>query len=167
MQCKKCNKLTLHEQDPDPVNHVLHLLVTVLLLGLWLPVWLLIAITGPVRYMRCLACGYSAGEDMEETYREYEKSQREEAARAWGKRFRSLGKRFRSWIFAAARLSLLMLSGIRSGFAVMIEAIDSPMRRVADADVFMLWMLRTMVVIAILTSFSFGVYFASRAIGLV
>lgn len=29
-----------------PVNHVLHLLVTVLLLGLWLPVWIILAIDG-------------------------------------------------------------------------------------------------------------------------
>ncbi|WP_082973795.1 DUF2510 domain-containing protein [Mycobacterium sp. E1386] len=29
-----------------PVNHVLHLLVTVLLCGLWLPVWIILAIAG-------------------------------------------------------------------------------------------------------------------------
>jgi hypothetical protein len=29
-----------------PVNHVLHLLITILLLGLWLIVWLIIALTG-------------------------------------------------------------------------------------------------------------------------
>jgi hypothetical protein len=29
-----------------PVNHVLHLLITILLLGLWLIVWILIALTG-------------------------------------------------------------------------------------------------------------------------
>lgn len=29
-----------------PVNHVLHLLVTVLLFGLWLPVWIIMAIDG-------------------------------------------------------------------------------------------------------------------------
>lgn len=36
-----------------PVNHVLHLLATVFLCGLWLPVWLIIASTGGV-YMRTL-----------------------------------------------------------------------------------------------------------------
>jgi hypothetical protein len=35
----------------EPVNHVLHLLVSVLLCGLWLPVWLLIAATGGERRM--------------------------------------------------------------------------------------------------------------------
>lgn len=29
-----------------PVNHILHLLITVLLIGLWLPVWIIIAIDG-------------------------------------------------------------------------------------------------------------------------
>jgi len=29
-----------------PVNHVLHLLITILLLGLWLIVWILLAVTG-------------------------------------------------------------------------------------------------------------------------
>ncbi|WP_324738674.1 hypothetical protein P6281_06655 [Mycobacterium sp. 5-140-3-2] len=29
-----------------PVNHILHLLITVLLFGLWLPVWIIIAIDG-------------------------------------------------------------------------------------------------------------------------
>jgi hypothetical protein len=29
-----------------PVNHVLHLLVTVLLCGLWLPVWIVVALDG-------------------------------------------------------------------------------------------------------------------------
>jgi len=33
----------------QPVNHVLHLLVSVLLCGLWLPVWLLIAATSGER----------------------------------------------------------------------------------------------------------------------
>jgi hypothetical protein len=32
-----------------PVNHVLHLLISVLLCGLWLPVWLIIAVTGGER----------------------------------------------------------------------------------------------------------------------
>lgn len=29
-----------------PVNHILHLLITVLLFGLWLPVWIIMAIDG-------------------------------------------------------------------------------------------------------------------------
>ena len=30
----------------EPVNHVVHLLATVLLCGLWLPIWIIIAATG-------------------------------------------------------------------------------------------------------------------------
>jgi hypothetical protein len=33
----------------EPVNHVAHLLASVFLCGLWLPVWLLIAIFGGER----------------------------------------------------------------------------------------------------------------------
>lgn len=29
-----------------PVNHILHLLITVLLFGLWLPVWIIMAVNG-------------------------------------------------------------------------------------------------------------------------
>lgn len=29
-----------------PINHILHLLITVLLVGLWLPVWIIMAIDG-------------------------------------------------------------------------------------------------------------------------
>ncbi len=57
MHCEQCNAPRLHEEDPVAVNHVLHLLITVLLLGLWLPVWILLVIFAPVRHVRCQLCG--------------------------------------------------------------------------------------------------------------
>jgi hypothetical protein len=41
-----------------PVNHVLHLLVSVLLCGLWLPVWLLMVVTGGERRITVMVDEY-------------------------------------------------------------------------------------------------------------
>lgn len=51
--CRQCDRPTLHARPG--ANHVLHFLITAFTLGLWLPVWLLMAL--PVGYWRCQACG--------------------------------------------------------------------------------------------------------------
>jgi hypothetical protein len=52
--CPHCNRLVLATRRTP--NHILHLLLTVLLLGFWLIVWLLIAITSHEPYL-CQNCG--------------------------------------------------------------------------------------------------------------
>ena len=51
--CTPCQANTLHKR-PAP-NHVLHLLITLFLCGLWIPVWIVLAI-GPVDW-QCQQCG--------------------------------------------------------------------------------------------------------------
>jgi outer membrane biosynthesis protein TonB len=52
--CKRCNKPTLHARPGT--NHILHLLLTVLTLGFWIPVWVLSSIR--IGGWRCQTCGY-------------------------------------------------------------------------------------------------------------
>lgn len=61
--CRNCEKDTLHELDPDSVNHILNLLITVFLCGIWLPFWIILALTAPRRKWRCLICGQAVDED--------------------------------------------------------------------------------------------------------
>jgi ribosomal protein L37AE/L43A len=58
--CHTCRRATMHVRNEADVNHVLHLLASVFLCGLWLPVWFLIALhhsltAGAV--WRCQNCG--------------------------------------------------------------------------------------------------------------
>lgn len=55
LQCAKCDALMPHNQ-PTP-NHVLHALVSLFLLGLWIPVWILIAIGSGKEPASCVKCG--------------------------------------------------------------------------------------------------------------
>jgi hypothetical protein len=55
LYCAQCGKLTLHRQESP--NHVLHLLLTILLCGLWAFVWLILAAQGGTGAWRCQTCG--------------------------------------------------------------------------------------------------------------
>lgn len=55
LQCAVCNELTPHNQ-PTP-NHVVHALVSLFMLGLWIPIWILIAATSSNEYAACAKCG--------------------------------------------------------------------------------------------------------------
>jgi hypothetical protein len=39
--CSTCKRATLHIRNTYDVPHVLHLLISVVLCGLWLPVWII------------------------------------------------------------------------------------------------------------------------------
>jgi hypothetical protein len=52
--CRDCGRNVLVRRTTP--NHVLHLLVTLFLCGLWLPVWALIAVFGGGSW-RCTQCG--------------------------------------------------------------------------------------------------------------
>jgi hypothetical protein len=51
--CWSCDAQTLHQRPG--VNHILHLLLSIVTLGLWLIVWLLVSIQ--VGGWRCSRCG--------------------------------------------------------------------------------------------------------------
>lgn len=53
--CKTCGQLRLFEKKG--ANHVLHLLLSVVTVGIWIPVWILIVILSAFRPHRCPVCG--------------------------------------------------------------------------------------------------------------
>lgn len=56
--CRKCAKPTLHVQPST--SHVLHLLLAIISAGLWVPVWLLVAMNNHTK-AQCTACGRAKG----------------------------------------------------------------------------------------------------------
>lgn len=55
--CPQCQQQRLFTRNG--VNHVVHLLVTLFLCGLWLPVWIIIAASQSSNPYFCSSCGYS------------------------------------------------------------------------------------------------------------
>lgn len=55
--CKKCQSRELHARPGT--SHVLHLLITVLLCGFWIPIWILSALK--IGGWRCQKCGSTEG----------------------------------------------------------------------------------------------------------
>ena len=55
--CEYCGKSTLHTQAS--INHILHLILTILTGGVWLIVWILLALTSDDSW-RCSECGKAA-----------------------------------------------------------------------------------------------------------
>lgn len=54
--CHRCDEHTVHlSQTP---NHVLHLLLSVVTVGFWVPVWLLVSLTSSKP--QCTGCGKTA-----------------------------------------------------------------------------------------------------------
>ena len=56
--CKTCGKRTLHTKGS--INHILHLLLSIITGGLWIIVWVIIAIFFSDDTWRCTICGKSA-----------------------------------------------------------------------------------------------------------
>lgn len=54
--CPQCRQMRLFEQEG--INHILHLLITIFLCGLWIPVWILMAFSAENNPYRCTFCGY-------------------------------------------------------------------------------------------------------------
>jgi len=62
--CPTCKRPTMHVRNTYDVPHVLHLLVSVFLCGLWLPVWFahtLLNEIAPGEPWRCQNCGTGRG----------------------------------------------------------------------------------------------------------
>ena len=55
--CKTCQSIELHARPGT--NHILHLLITVLLCGFWIPIWILSALK--IGGWRCQKCGSEEG----------------------------------------------------------------------------------------------------------
>ena len=55
LQCTKCDAVMPHNQ-PTP-NHVVHALVSLFLVGLWIPIWILIAVSSGNDPATCVKCG--------------------------------------------------------------------------------------------------------------
>ena len=62
--CPTCRRATMHVRNDSQVNHILHLLASVFLCGLWLPIWFYLALTRALaggEPWRCQSCGTAAG----------------------------------------------------------------------------------------------------------
>lgn len=53
--CPEDDRMVLAEKQTP--NHILHLLLSVITVGFWLPVWLLVAIFADFNAYRCPSCG--------------------------------------------------------------------------------------------------------------
>lgn len=67
MFCEEEVRMVLAERQTP--NHILHLLLTVVTAGFWLPVWLLVALFGSGSY-KCPNCGARALGYVPKKYRE-------------------------------------------------------------------------------------------------
>lgn len=56
--CKNCGDLTRHESNST--SHVLHLLLSLITIGFWLPVWLLVTLSNRSSGA-CTVCGREVG----------------------------------------------------------------------------------------------------------
>lgn len=56
--CRSCKGKTLHVQPST--SHILHLILSVITAGLWIPVWLLVGMNNTTK-SQCTACGRSNG----------------------------------------------------------------------------------------------------------
>jgi hypothetical protein len=57
--CATCQRQTLHTKER--VNHVLHLILSVLTVGLWLIVWGALGLGNSAERTRCTVCGSKPG----------------------------------------------------------------------------------------------------------
>jgi hypothetical protein len=53
--CASCQTMRLGEKEG--INHVLHLLLSIVTCGVWLIVWLLLALANSMSPFRCTQCG--------------------------------------------------------------------------------------------------------------
>lgn len=173
--CRHCGTMTLHELDPSHVNHVLHLLVSVFLLGLWLPVWFLLSVFAPDRKVRCLTCGQIlGGQTQDDRTRQARmdaqlaaaaEAARAKAARDAGKfaaaTGRTIGRTFQrsiEWI-GLGLLNVLETAGR------MLQQIDAILWKLAGEDVFMVWFCRCLMVLT-MVAVSGGVIYGITRVAL-
>ncbi len=55
INCQKCNRKTQHEKSK--VNHILHLILSILTGGFWIPVWVMLWVCSYWGGGICIHCG--------------------------------------------------------------------------------------------------------------
>lgn len=166
MMCSHCGVPTLHERDPRSVNHILHLLISVFVLGLWIPIWLIMAASAKPRFMRCLACGHSAEEErhngqlenaakQQRDWDEYRRQQvldsRRESAEWWSK----VWPRLIAWTLAAC------VSASRAVQSA-ISAYNTGLLRLAGGDSFLAGLLWGVIAFGVVAGLGFAVFSTYR-----
>lgn len=158
--CRCCGKVTLHERDPDPVNHILHLLLSLFCCGFWIPIWILLTLTATSRQIRCLTCGHALGSltaiDQQAAARQNAKYAaqrqvaRDQAVEATGKAAANAAK-------ATGNVLLSGLVAVRTGILAVwllaltaLQQVDRVIWSMAGDDVFMVWFVRCLLVLAML-----------------
>jgi uncharacterized protein (DUF983 family) len=63
--CRTCEKATLHVQKST--SHVLHLLLSIITAGIWLIIWVLVAVSNSSQG-QCTQCGQAMGAPKEGDY---------------------------------------------------------------------------------------------------
>lgn len=58
--CQTCGRQSMFVKPR--INHVLHLILTIVTIGLWSLVWLTLGIVNAVKGPRCQVCGTKAGD---------------------------------------------------------------------------------------------------------
>lgn len=53
--CRECNLYRPFEKER--INHILHLILTILTIGFWFPVWCLCGLSRALEPWRCRECG--------------------------------------------------------------------------------------------------------------
>ena len=56
--CKDCGQNKLFEKQGP--SHILHLILSVITVGLWIPIWILCVVLNAFRPYRCTNCGKGA-----------------------------------------------------------------------------------------------------------
>lgn len=57
-RCRSCKKQTLHVGPQT--SHLLHLIMSVITAGVWIPIWLIVHISNSTR-IACTVCGQQRG----------------------------------------------------------------------------------------------------------
>ncbi|HUQ72559.1 MAG TPA: hypothetical protein VM165_23730 [Planctomycetaceae bacterium] len=165
--------------DPNPVNHVLHLLATVFLCGFWLPIWILMALTAPTRYLRCLSCGQIPGtatpEDMKKAAERREKlaaQVRQASGERAERRRQAVDEATTAATEAAAVAAKATAQGAGAVLNVALVGAKETFRQIdrvtlaaAGGDVFMAWFFRFFLALGMLIVGGLVLYVAASVIG--
>ncbi len=101
LQCAVDNEITPHNQQTP--NHVLHAILSLLVIGLWIPVWIVIAIGAGSEPATCVKCG--------------NRRPVQGAAVILGKASDIKPTSAKQWIVAAAVIGAILLAVVVYGFA--------------------------------------------------
>lgn len=167
--CRNCNKLTLHFSETELPNHILHLLITFLVCGLWLPIWLIACFQSNRQPWRCASCGQIYGPAVQTSLSQprastTQRTRSGDVVKDWTDRKESSttvshGK--------AAKTKAAFSDGFRRLYNVIEGTIgwfDAKLHGAAGDDAFMHWFFRVAVVIIFICISGSMAYWAVNAI---